>query len=141
LGNTLSMCPRGNEMIINMPYEQRVRLWKALKRVAHKNQIEMPQYVYDEFNDCMKTIEVKSELKYMLVEHYNLDTTFTFEAYDEMDFKSTKEADRLKEMFEDFFKDKKEWNMILLINLKSMRVYYLNKEIKGEKIKYVKKAI
>jgi hypothetical protein len=129
-------------MINNISYEKKVRLWKLLKKVAYLNQTHMPDYVYDEFNDCMKTIEVKNELKYILVEHYNLDTTFTFKAFEESDFKSKKETDRLKEMFEDFFNDdKKEWSTILMINFKSMRAYYLTKEVKGDSIKYKKKSI
>lgn len=127
--------------MINIPYEKKIKLWKLLKRVAYLNETHMPEYVYDEFNDCMKTIEVKNELKYILVEHYNLDTTFTFKAYEEMDLISPKEPERLGEIYEDFFNDKREWSTILMINFKSMKAYYLTKEIKGDKIKYVKKGL
>jgi hypothetical protein len=113
--------------------ENRMKLWKVIKRVAYLNHILPPEEVYDQFN--MKTLEL--EPRYLIIEYYLLDSEFTFEAYPENEFKSQKESDRLAQMFEDFFQDmEKGWNTILLIDMKTFKPYYLSKEIK-----YLKKTI
>lgn len=126
--------------------ENRYKLWKVIKRVAYKNKIIPPDSVYEEYNDYMKAIE--GNIRYMIIEYYNLDSIFTYEAYEEVDLKSPKDNERMAEMFEDFFLEiGKGWNTVLLIDLKTMKPYYLSKEVKEDKktklqkVKYIKKLI
>ena len=126
--------------------EERVKLWKVIRRVAYKNRITVPDSVYWDYNDYMKAIE--GNIRFIIVEYYNLDSIFTYEAYEESDLKSDKDSDRMAEMFEDFFSDAgKGWNTVLIVDLKTLKPYYLSKEIKEdkktkiEKVKYIKKQI
>ena len=126
--------------------EERFKLWKTIKRVAYKNELSIPDAVYWEYNDYMKAIE--GNIRFIIVEYYNLDSIFTYEAYEEQDLKSSKDNERMAEMFEDFFLDSgKGWNTVLLVDIKTMKPYYLSKEIvedkktKLEKVKYIKKLI
>ena len=126
--------------------EERYKLWKVIKRVAYKNEIVIPESVYSDYNDYMKAIE--GNIRFIIVEYYNLDSIFTYEAYEEQDLKSIKDNERVEEMFEDFFLDSgKGWNTVLLVDIKTMKPYYLSKEVaedkktKLEKVKYIKKLI
>lgn len=126
--------------------ENRFKLWKIIRRIAYKNSTIIPDFVYDEYNDYMKVIE--GNIRFMVIEHYNLDSIFTYKAYEEKDLKSTKDKERMAEIFEDFFSDSsKGWNTVLLIDLKTMKAYYLSKDIiedkktKIQKVKYLKKLI
>lgn len=126
--------------------EERFNLWKVIRRVAHRNELNIPDSVYWEYNDYMKAIV--GNIRFIVVEYYNLDSIFTYEAYEERDLKSIKDNERMAEIFEDFFSDSgKGWNTVLLVDIKTMKPYYLSKEIsvdkktKLEKIKYVKKLI
>jgi hypothetical protein len=116
--------------------ETRIKIWCIIRRVAKKlNIVDIPKETEIDFWEYMKV--PNESVRYLLIEHYNLDTGFFYHAYEESDLKGTNEQTKLGEMYEHYFKDDKgSYEELLLIDIKNMKAYTLSKEIK-----YTKKAI
>ena len=116
--------------------EKRIKIWYLIRRVANKQGIvDIPRETEVDYWEYMKV--PNESVRYLLIEHYNLDTGFFYHAYEESDLRGTTEQARLKEMYEDYFEsDKGGGETLLLIDVKTLKAYLLSKETK-----YVKKAI
>lgn len=96
--------------------------------------VEIPKEVNEIYWEAMR--QPSETARYLLVDYNSLDTDFFYKAYDEADLKSENEAARLKEMYEGYDKEEETWGALLLIDIKTLKAYMLNKEIK-----YTKKEI
>lgn len=119
--------------------EKRIKIWYLIRRTATKLGVpEIPRETKVDYWECMK--QPNEAVRYLLIEHYNLDTGFFYHAYEESDLKEKGEQTRLGEMYEHYFKDNEGGGEeLLLIDVKLMKAYTLNRE--RSVIKYVKKAI
>jgi len=78
-------------------------------------------------------------VRYLVIDYSSLDVSFLYHAFEETDLKGANENTRLKEMYEGYYKGQEEsegWEELLLIDIKTMKAYILNKELK-----YTKKLI
>ena len=120
--------------------ETRIKIWYLIKRVAKKlNIVDIPKETEEEYWQYMR--QPDEFVRWLLIEHYNLDTGFFYHAYEESDLKGTNEQTKMREMFEHYFanadaNDNHEHETLLLIDIKNLKAYTLTKEIK-----YTKKAI
>jgi hypothetical protein len=96
--------------------------------------VDIPRETEVDYWEYMKV--PNESVRYLLIEHYNLDTGFFYHAYEESDLKGTTEQAKLSEMYNHYFKDDEGGEELLLIDVKNMKAYLLRKEIK-----YVKRAI
>ena len=115
--------------------EKRIKIWYLIKRITRKlGIVDIPKDVEEDYWTCMR---LPSEtMRYLLIEHYNIDTGFFYHAYEERDLKSTNEQGKLKEMYEDYFDEDEGGESLLLIDAKTMKAFILSKEVK-----YTKKEI
>lgn len=127
---------------------KRKKLWGLVLRTARNSNIEIPDQTHIDFWEYMRTIE--GDIRYIIVEHYNLSTGFFYKAYEEEDVKGKAYMDKIKYMFEDYFEnDGGSWEEILFIDLKTNKAYLIDKEKKAqaqqsigtETIKFFKKQV
>jgi hypothetical protein len=99
--------------------------------------VDIPKEVEKSYWERMRT---PSEfIRYLLIDYYSLDTDFFFHAYEESDVKDMTDAEKMKHMFENYFKSESEdtiYETLLLIDVKTMKAYTITKEIK-----YTKKEV
>jgi hypothetical protein len=122
--------------------EKRVKIWILIKRISKKlGIVDIPKETEENFWTYMR--QPSETIRYLLIEHYNLDTDFFYHAFEESDLRATTEQGKLKEMFEKYFaNDEGNYETLLLIDVKTMKAYTLSKEMKKDKeFKYVKKLI
>ena len=120
-----------------IPREKRIKIWYLIRRSATKLGVaDISDETKRDYWEYMK--QPNESIRYILIEHYNLDTGFFYHAYEESDLKGANEQTRLGEMYEHYFHDDSEGTNeeLLLIDVKSMKAFTLRKEIK-----YTKKAI
>jgi hypothetical protein len=101
--------------------------------------VDIPKETEIDYWEYMKV--PNESVRYLLIEHYNLDTGFFYHAYEESDLKGTTEQVKLGEMYENYFKDDEgSGEELLLIDIKTMKAYTLRKEISSQ-VKYIKKVV
>jgi hypothetical protein len=113
--------------------EKRIKIWYLIRRVAKKlGIVDIPKETEVDYWEMMK--QPNETVRYLLIEHYNLDTGFFYHAYEESDLKGNTEQVKLKEMYEHYFKDDEGGGEeLLLIDVKNLKAYTLRKEIKYSK--------
>lgn len=118
--------------------EKRIKIWYIIRRVARKlGIVDIPKETEVDFWEYMKV--PNESVRYLLIEHYNLDTGFFYHAYEESDLKGSNEQAKLQEMYEHYFASENgQGETLLLIDIKTLKAYTLNKEVKT---KYVKKEV
>jgi hypothetical protein len=116
--------------------EKRIKIWYLIRRITKKlGIVDIPKETEVDYWEYMKVPD--ESVRYLLIEHFNLDTGFFYHAYEESDLKGITEQEKMKEMWEDYFAtDEGSGGELLLIDIKTLKAYTLNKEIK-----YVKKAV
>jgi len=115
--------------------EKRIKIWYLIRRVARKlGIVDIPKEVEEEYWTYMR--QPDETIRYLLIEHYNLDTGFFYHAYEESDLKGTTEQAKLGEMYEEYFNENEGGEELLLIDIKTMKAYLLRRETR-----YVKKEI
>ena len=89
---------------------------------TNKKDLEIAEEEYLESEDNINN----KKKRYLIVEHYNLDEGFYVRYYgDKITF---------EQMFEDYFEDcQGGWEEILLVDMKEMKCYLLDKTIKYSK--------
>lgn len=118
--------------------EDRIKIWYLIRRMAHKEGIkDICEEAKRDFWNYMRAPE--GDIRYLLIEHYNLGEGFYYHAYEENEFDDKTESEKLKYMFEHYFADTDgdyTGETLLLIDVKKIKAYTLTKEIK-----YTKRAV
>jgi len=120
--------------------EKRIKIWYVIKRAARKlNIVDIPKETEISYWENMKV--PNENVRYLIIDCFCLDTDFFYHAFEETDLKEVGDNNRIKEMFEHYFAKNGD-NMdstgetLLLIDVKTLKSYTINKQIK-----YVKKLI
>lgn len=114
-----------------IPRESRLKIWYLIRKVAHKKGI--PNIAEETKRDYWEYMKQPEEnIRYILIEAYNLDTGFFYKAIEENELKGTEEQ-KMKYMFEKYFQEDNSWEDLLLIDVKNIKAYTLTKEIKYKK--------
>lgn len=123
--------------------DKQTKLWYLIKRIAYREHIDIPNKTFIDFWEYMRTIE--GNIRYIIVEHYNLNIGFFYKAYEEEDVKGKAYLDKIKYMFEDYFSNDSGWEEISLIDLRTKKAYLIDKKKKisigTETIKFYKKQV
>lgn len=122
-----------------IPREKRIKIWHLIKRIALKLGVtDIPQTTASEYWEYMKL--PNENVRYLLIEHYNLGEGFFYHAYEESDLEGKNTQDeKMKEMFEEYFSDAEgdsTGEILLLIDIKNIKAYTLSKEVR-----YTKKEV
>ncbi len=121
------------EIIIEVLEDKRAKqVWDLIEKAylgifenINKKELEIAEEEYLEYEDNVNN----EKNKYMLVEHYNLNDSFYARFYED--------NISAENMFEDYFEDcAGGWQQILLVNMKEMKCYLLDK-----KVSYSKKEV
>ena len=118
------------EKIVETLENKRINLvWdligKTVKEI-YNGEMKIPEETKEEYFSCEETIEDKNH-RYLIIEHYNLDSGFYCE-YQE-------DGCSVSKMYEDYFDDSDGdcQETILLVDMKEMKCYLLDKEVKYNK--------
>ena len=115
--------------------ETRIKIWYLIRRVCKKiGVIDIPKQTEESYWTYMR--QPDETVRYLVIDYSSLDTDFFYRAYEESDLKATTEQGRLKEMYDGYSQGEVNWEDLLLIDIKTMKAYILNKELK-----YTKKLI
>jgi hypothetical protein len=93
--------------------------------------VDIPKETEDDYWEYMRL--PNESVRYLLIEHYNLDTGFFYKAFEESDLKGTTIDEKSKEMFESYFANSESNNIaetLLLIDVNTLKAYTITKEIK-----------
>ena len=115
--------------------EKRARIWYLIKKAATKLGISN---ISDEAkNDYFEYMRLPNEaVRYLVIEHYNLNTGFYYHAYEESDLKDCSEQDKLQKIYDDYYSNEEgdmTYEPMLLIDIKTKKAYVLKKKSKYSK--------
>ena len=121
-----------------IPREKRIKIWFMIKKAARKlNIVDIPRETEISFWENMKVPD--ESVRYLIIDCYCLDTDFFYHAFEESDLKEQGDK-KYEEMFEHYFYQNDNVDStgetLLLIDVKTMKAYTINKQLK-----YVKKTI
>lgn len=121
------------EKIIEVLEGKRAKqVWELIKKVylevferVSEKDLEITKEEYFEHEDDINN----KDNRYLMVEHYNLDEGFYYRCY-----KDSPSRFKFEDMFDDYFHSPEMgWEQILLIDMKEMKCYLLDKDVKYSK--------
>lgn len=106
------------------------RVWELIENAVKEiygGNMKIPKETKEEYLVCEKEINDEAN-RYIIIEDYNIGEGFSHRLYEV----TTKRVKNLfSTMFEDYFSDcNGGWEQILLVDMKEMKCYLLDKEIK-----------
>lgn len=108
------------------------RVWELIKNAIkeiYKEKFEIPEETKEEYLENEEWVNDKKN-RYIIVEDYNIENGFYGRFYKDKQSKNFEEM-KFEDMLEDYFSDCDGGSeQILLVDMKEMKCYLLDKEVK-----------
>lgn len=106
------------------------RVWKLIERAIKEiyktpKKFKIPKHTKEEYFEYEDNINNEKN-RYIIIEHYNIEDGFYCRFYS---YNGKRRKKCFEYMLDDYFSDGEGWERILLVDMKEMKCYLLDKKV------------